>query len=107
MVAYLMSATARCPAANGDLRCLVAVLCGASTRLAGLGEAHAVGVHETNTKTIGQSDVGPLTLECGVITFSGADLRIVAWTAALGSDAQARPTLHTVVGTQDIAEPTA
>jgi transcriptional regulator with XRE-family HTH domain len=103
MVADLRSATARYPA-DGDLRSLVAELRGASTRFADLWETHAVGVHETDTKTIHHPDVGPLTLDCDVLSVPGSDLRIVAYTAAPGTDTAAKLRLLAVVGTQDMAD---
>lgn len=104
MVADLRSATGRYPT-DGDLRSLIAELRAASTRFADLWAAHAVGVHQTDTKTIHHPDVGPLTLDCDVLTVPGSDLRIVAYTAAPGSDAATRLRLLAVVGTQNMAEP--
>jgi transcriptional regulator with XRE-family HTH domain len=104
LVADLRSAMARYPA-DGDQRSLVAELRSVSTRFADLWAAHAVGVHGTDTKTIHHPDVGPLTLDCDVLTVPGSDLRIVAYTAAPGSDAAAKLRLLAVVGTQDMAEP--
>lgn len=104
MVADLRSATARYPA-DGDLRSLVSALRAASSRFHDLWEAHAVGVHGSDTKTIHHPEVGPITLDCDVLTVPGSDLRIVAYTAAPGTDAVAKLRLLAVVGTQDMAEP--
>jgi transcriptional regulator with XRE-family HTH domain len=102
-VADLRSITARYPD-DPDLRRLVADLCQASTRFAGLWEARAVGTHEADRKTVHHPDVGPLVLDCDVLTVSGSDLRIVAYTAAPGSEAAGQLRLLAVLGTQTMAQ---
>ncbi|MFF7415492.1 hypothetical protein [Streptomyces lydicus] len=52
-----------------------------------------VGVHATDTKTVHLADAGALTVP-------GSDLRIVTYTAALGSDAADRLKLLAVIGTR-------
>ncbi|MFF3246783.1 helix-turn-helix transcriptional regulator [Streptomyces sp. NPDC002870] len=99
VVADLRAATARYPADAG-LRSLIQDLQGVSTDFARLWETGIVGVHETATKTIHHPDVGTLTLDCDVLVAAGSDLRIVAYTAAPGSDAADRLKLLNVIGTQ-------
>jgi transcriptional regulator with XRE-family HTH domain len=103
VVADLRAATARYPADAG-LRSLVKDLRGVSTHFAGLWDTGAVGVHETHTKTVHHPDAGTLTLDCDVLTAPGSDLRIVAYTAASGSDAAGRLKLLNVIGTQAMTE---
>ncbi len=102
-VADLRSATARYPN-DANLRQLVADLRAASTRFAGLWDARAVGMHQADRKTIHHPDIGPLTLDCDVLTVQGSDLRVVAYTAAPGSDAADRLKLLAVIGTQTMIE---
>jgi transcriptional regulator with XRE-family HTH domain len=103
VVADLRSATARYPTDAG-LRSLIKDLRGVSTDFARLWETGIVGVHETDTKTIHHPDVGTLTLDCDVLMVPGSDLRIVAYTAAPGSDASDRLRLLNVIGTQAMTE---
>lgn len=102
-VADLRSMTARYPK-DPSLRPLVADLRAASARFAELWDAAAVGIHEADRKTIHHPDIGTLTLDCDVLTVQGSDLRIVAYTAAPGSDAADRLKLLSVIGTQDMTE---
>jgi hypothetical protein len=44
--------------------------------------------------------VGLITVDCDVLTVHGSDLRIVAYTAAPGSDAAEKLKLLAVIGTQ-------
>jgi transcriptional regulator with XRE-family HTH domain len=101
-VGDLRSATARYPD-DGNLRRLVADLRAASTRFAELWDARAVGTHEMDHKTINHPEIGPLTLDCDVLTAVGSDLRIVAYTAPPGSDAADKLRLLAVIGTQSMA----
>ncbi|CAJ64233.1 MULTISPECIES: helix-turn-helix transcriptional regulator [Frankia] len=103
MVGDLRAAAARYPADAG-LRALIKDLRDASTAFADLWDAGVVGVHEAVTKTVHHPTVGVLTLDCDVLTAPGADLRIVAYTAAPGSDAADRLRLLTVIGTEAMTE---
>jgi transcriptional regulator with XRE-family HTH domain len=89
VVADLRAATARHPD-DGRLRALVADLRRRSTRFADLWRSHAVGAHLSDTKTVDHPEVGPLVLDCDVLTVPGGDLRIVVHTAAPGSDSADR-----------------
>ncbi|WP_235921247.1 helix-turn-helix transcriptional regulator [Lentzea tibetensis] len=105
VVADLRAATARYPA-DTALRSLIKDLRDASTAFERLWDTGIVGVHETDTKTIGHPDVGTLTLDCDVLIAPGSDLRVVACTAAPGSDAAGKLKLLDVIGTQTMAEGT-
>ena len=98
-VGELRAAAARYPA-DARLRRLVADLRAGSPRFAGLWDSGVVGPHEAGRKTIDHPQVGPLMLDCDVLTVAGADLRIVTYTAEPGSEAAERLALLSVVGTQ-------
>ncbi|WP_240139331.1 helix-turn-helix domain-containing protein [Streptomyces sp. MUM 178J] len=103
VVTDLRAATARYPADAG-LRSLVKDIRAVSTDFVRLWDTGAVGVHETHTKTVHHPEAGTFTLDCDVLTAPGSDLRIVAYTAAPGSDAADRLGLLHVIGTQAMAE---
>ncbi|MDX6241654.1 MAG: hypothetical protein QOG10_6478 [Kribbellaceae bacterium] len=63
-----------------------------------------MGVHESDTKTVHHPEVGTFTFDCDVLTAAGSDLRIVAYTAAPGSDTADRHRLLNVIGTQAMTE---
>jgi transcriptional regulator with XRE-family HTH domain len=98
-VADLRAVTARYPADQG-LRRLVADLRANSTRFAELWDSGIVGRHEAARKTIDHPHVGPVTLDCDVLTVTGSDLRIMIYTAEPGTEDAERLALLTVLGTQ-------
>jgi transcriptional regulator with XRE-family HTH domain len=106
MVTDLRAATARYPADAG-LRSLIEDLRAVSTDFARLWDTATVGVHQPHAKTIRHPDVGTLTLDCDVLTAPGGDLRIVAFSAAPGSDTADRLKLLDITGTQAMTEDTA
>lgn len=71
-----------------------------SDRFAELWDSGAVGRHEAARKTIDHPQVGPLRLDCDVLTVAGSDLRIMVYTAEPGTEDAERLTLLTVLGTQ-------
>jgi transcriptional regulator with XRE-family HTH domain len=99
VVADLRAATARYPADAG-LRSLIGELRRTSTSFARLWDTGIVGVHETDSKTIHHPEIGPVEVDCDVLTVPGSDLRIVAYTAAPGSEAADKLKLLDVIGTQ-------
>ena len=102
LVADLRSATARYPR-DGSLGSLVTSLRAGSPRFAELWASGVVGGHREDRKTITHPQVGPVTLDCDVLTVSGSDLRIVAYTAAPGSPDADALALLAVLGTQALA----
>ena len=82
------------------LRRLVADLRAASDRFAALWDAGTVGRHEAARKTVDHPLVGPLTLDCDVLTVRGSDLRIMVYSAEPGSPDDERLALLAVLGTQ-------
>ncbi|GAA2756911.1 helix-turn-helix transcriptional regulator [Actinopolymorpha rutila] len=99
LVADLRAATARYPS-DQHLRRLVAELRANSDRFAELWEAGVVGHHEAARKTIDHPQVGPVTLDCDVLSVAGADLHIMVYTAEPDTEDAERLALLTVLGTQ-------
>ncbi|SCF95735.1 hypothetical protein GA0115254_126860 [Streptomyces sp. Ncost-T10-10d] len=81
---------------------LVAELRTNSDRFAGLWDAGAVGQHEAGRKTIEHPQVGPLALDCDVLSVAGSDLRIMICTAEPGTRDAEHLALLAVVGTQTL-----
>ncbi|MFE2638589.1 helix-turn-helix transcriptional regulator [Streptomyces scopuliridis] len=101
LVADLRAAAGRYPA-DQRLRRLVEELRADSDRFAELWESGAVGHHEAARKTVDHPRVGPLTLDCDVLTVAGSDLRIMIYTAEPGTEDAERLALLTVFGTQTL-----
>ncbi|MFJ9037199.1 hypothetical protein ACIRF8_11500 [Streptomyces sp. NPDC102406] len=109
--AFESAATADLRAAVGRhpddplLRGLIADLRRASPRFESLWQERAVARHASSRKTIRHPQVGPLTLDCDVLTVEGSDLRTVLYTAVPGApDEDARALLRTI-GTQFSGSP--
>jgi transcriptional regulator with XRE-family HTH domain len=101
MVADLRTAAGRYPD-DRDLLALVADLRQASDRFAELWDAHHVAVHTADRKTVIHPLIGPITLDCDVLTVQGSDLRVIAYTAEPGSPDADRLALLGVVGLQSL-----
>jgi transcriptional regulator with XRE-family HTH domain len=101
VVADLRAAAARYPA-DQRLRRLVAELHANSARFAELWDSGAVGRHVAARKTIDHPGVGPLQLDCDVLTVAGSDLHLVIYTAEPGTEDAERLALVTVLGTQTL-----
>lgn len=101
LVADLRAAAERYPA-DARLRRLVTELRTGSERFAELWQAGAPGRHEASRKTIDHPRVGPVALDCDVLTVAGSDLRIMVYTAEPGTEDAERLALLTVLGTQDL-----
>jgi transcriptional regulator with XRE-family HTH domain len=95
-----LRAAAGCYPADQQLRQLVAELRANNDRFAKLWDSGTVGRHEAARKTIDHPQVGPLTLDCDVLTVAGSDLRIMIYTAEPGTEDADRLALLTVLGTQ-------
>ncbi|MFI5798950.1 helix-turn-helix transcriptional regulator [Streptomyces sp. NPDC051677] len=104
LVADLRTAAGRYPA-DRRLQRLVAELRATSDRFAALWDAGTVGHHEAARKTIDHPHAGPLQLDCDILTVAGSDLRIMIYTAELGTEDAERLALLTVLGTQTLADP--
>lgn len=66
---------------------LVADLTNASERFGELWNSGAVSEHQSERKVVRHPTVGDVELDCDIFSVAGTDLRIVAYTAATGSDA--------------------
>ena len=63
------------------------------------GQAH-IARHRSSTKTATSTPVGPIAIDCDVLTAPGTDLRIVVYTVAPGSPDASKLALLRVTGTQ-------
>ncbi|MFJ8887526.1 helix-turn-helix transcriptional regulator [Streptomyces sp. NPDC102402] len=99
MVADLRASTARYPA-DQELRSLIKDLRQESARFSELWDSGIVGAYESASKNIDHPEIGPFVLDCDVLIAPGSDLRVVAYTAAPGSEGAARLALLDVIGTQ-------
>ncbi|WP_035856495.1 helix-turn-helix transcriptional regulator [Cryptosporangium arvum] len=85
LVSDLRAAAATYPD-DPELAALIADARAGSSRFAELWATGAVGVHIADRKTVQHPVVGPITLDCDVLTVPCADLRIVTYTAPAGSE---------------------
>ena len=99
LVADLRAAAGRYPA-DQRLRALITDLRANSARFAELWDSGAVGRQQAARKTVDHPQVGPLTLDCDVLTVAGSDLHIMIYTAEPGTPDAERLALVTVLGTQ-------
>ncbi|GAA3353869.1 helix-turn-helix transcriptional regulator [Streptomyces antimycoticus] len=104
-VADLRAAAGRHPD-DGPLQALITDLRKVSPRFDQRWQSAAVARHMATRKTILHPQVGPMTLDCDVLTAEGSDLRVVVYTAEPGSsDARTLALLNTI-GTQTFTTPT-
>jgi len=89
LVADIRGVHGRYPGDRG-VRVLVEELLASSERFRELWESGAVGEHQSERKVVQSDVVGDVELDCDVFTVAGTDLRIVAYTAASGSEAAAK-----------------
>ena len=90
---------------DAKLRQLVNELRQASPRFAALWAERLVSTMGSRTKTISHPEVGPITLDCDVLTVTGSDLRLVVYTAEPSSPDADRLRLTQIVGLQRISTP--
>lgn len=88
-----------------ELRRLIDDLRQTSPRFAELWAKRMLDTTASNRKTVVHPEVGPITLDCDVLTVSGSDLRLVVYTAEPASPDAERLRLAQVVGLQRIAAP--
>ena len=84
------------------LRQLIEDLRRASARFAARWAERTVTTTGPSSKTIVHPEVGPITLDCDVLTVSGSDLRIVVYTAEPSSADDDRLRLVQVIGLQEL-----
>lgn len=76
-----------------------------SPRFVDLWAERVVNTVGPNTKTIEHPEVGPITLNCDVLTVAGSDLRLVVYTAEPSSPDADRLRLAQVIGLQALNAP--
>jgi transcriptional regulator with XRE-family HTH domain len=64
-----------------------------------------VAEHRSSRKTVTGTPVGPITVDCDVLTVPGSDLRIVVYTAVPGSVDEDKLSLLRVAGLQSMTSP--
>jgi transcriptional regulator with XRE-family HTH domain len=74
-----------------------------SPRFAKLWAARVVNATGSNSKTIVHPEVGPITLDCDVLTVTSSDLRLVVYTAEPSSPDADRLRLVQVIGLQELS----
>jgi PAS domain-containing protein len=102
LAADLRSAVGRYPR-DGALAQLVSRLRSASPEFERRWAEARVAAHRSSRKTITRTPVGPITVDCDVLTVPGGDLRIVVYTVAPGSADEAKLDLLRVTGLQALA----
>jgi transcriptional regulator with XRE-family HTH domain len=105
IVSDLRRATGRFPNDN-RLSGLIRALIAGNDRFAQLWNAGAVGAHRSDHKVIEHPSVGPISVDCDVLTDGEDDLKIVIMTAAPDSEDESKIQLATVAGVQEPSPPT-
>ncbi|MGP0031070.1 MAG: helix-turn-helix domain-containing protein [Acidimicrobiales bacterium] len=88
---------------DSRLHQLVEELRQASPRFAKLWAERMVNSSGSSSKTIVHPEVGPITLDCDVLTVAGSDLRLVVYTAEPSSPDADQLRLVQVIGLQDLS----
>ncbi|TDC02994.1 XRE family transcriptional regulator [Nonomuraea longispora] len=101
LVADLRATAGRYPS-DQQVRRLISRLRASSERFAELWDSGVVGRHDAARKTIEHPQVGPVTLDCDVLSVAGSDLRIMVYTAEPGTEDAERLALLAVIGTQTL-----
>jgi len=101
LAADLRAAVGRYPR-DASLAHLVARLLAASPEFERRWAEAKVAQHRSSRKTVTSTPVGPITIDCDLLTAPG-DLRIVVYTVAPGSEDEARLDLLRVTGLQALA----
>ncbi len=102
LVADLRAAVGRYPA-DPDLARLVSRLRAGSPDFERRWGRARVARHRSSRKTASRTPVGPITVDCDVLSVPGEDLRIVVYTAVPGSEDASRLDLLRVAGVQALA----
>lgn len=97
VVSDLRRATGRFPH-DSRLRGLIDELRVGSPEFEALWSVGAVGSHREDHKVVHHPTVGPITVDCDVLTDGDAELKIVIMTAAPGSEDETKLRLATVAG---------
>ena len=105
LVADLRDVTTRYPADRAVTE-MVGALRTLSPRFADLWSQPAVSLHGNESKIVDHPEVGPIALDCDVLSVHGTDLRLVILTAQPGSEAAGKLGLLSVLGTEDMTSVT-
>ena len=105
IVADLKDSVSRYPS-DAQLTALISDLTDTSATFVRIWAAATPAVHTSDRKTIQHPVVGDLELDCDVLTVPGADLRLVTYTAATGSDTAGRMDLLRVTSGQRLSSTT-
>lgn len=97
VVSDLRRATGRFPR-DGRLAALIRDLNAGSRRFAELWATGGVAVHREDHKTIDHPSVGPVTVDCDVLTDGDSELKIVIMTAVPGSEDETKLRLTVLAG---------
>ncbi|GGL91878.1 helix-turn-helix domain-containing protein [Nakamurella endophytica] len=97
VVSDLRAATGRYPR-SARLRRLVTDLTAASPRFAALWAEGAVGTHREDTKVVSHPTVGPITVDCDVLSDGDGALKIVVLTAAADTEDETKLRLALLSG---------
>ncbi|MEU4451883.1 helix-turn-helix transcriptional regulator [Nocardioides sp. NPDC023903] len=87
-------------AGDSDITSLVHDLLAASEEFRGLWERHQVGVRRADLKTFIHPEVGTVAVRCEVLLTEEADVKLLAYFPAEGTDAAEKLELLRVIGTQ-------
>jgi transcriptional regulator with XRE-family HTH domain len=101
VVADLRRATGRFPR-DARLAGLIRTLGAGNPRFAELWAAGAVGAHREDRKVVRHPEVGPITVDCDVLTDGDSELKIVILSTAPGTEDEGRLRLALVSGGQDL-----
>ncbi|HXH33366.1 MAG TPA: helix-turn-helix transcriptional regulator [Plantibacter sp.] len=101
LAADLRAAVGRYPR-DGALMQLVERLREASQEFESRWAEAKVAEHRSSRKTVTRTEVGPITIDCDVLTAPGSDLRIVVYTVTPGSADEAKLDLLRVAGLQTL-----
>ena len=88
---------------DARLRQLVDELLAVSPRFATLWAERTVSTAGAGSKTISHPEVGPITLDCDVLTVAGSDLRVVVYTAEPSSRDAEQLRLVRIIGLQQLS----
>jgi transcriptional regulator with XRE-family HTH domain len=101
-VTDLRASVARYPN-DRDLAALIEDLRARSEEFAALWDEPVLGFHRSEQKVVQHPELGPIPVDCDVMTVPGSDLRIVIYTAAPGSEGAEKLRLLSVVGLQTVS----
>ena len=88
---------------DSELASLVAALRQRSEEFTRLWDSSALGEHGNERKTIDHPDLGPIELDCDIVTVQGAELRLIIFTAEPGTTAAEQLQLLSVISSQRIS----